>query len=190
MDHLEAQSYIMPFIEGKVPDKKQNDFVIHMRNCSKCHEELEIYYTLIVGMRQLDTHQNLSTDFNADLEKELTKMGSRARQKKRMKLSAFSIGVASMIFIFAIFYVGILTRVYLFEQRTKQESQGTYYFKNELERDLLVNEYDYVKAGEEIDSSKEISDFERIRGFKRLKEDFEGIVVTGEELLDGETDAD
>ena len=41
MEHLEAQSYIMPFIDGKVPDSKQSAFVIHMKNCKKCHEEME-----------------------------------------------------------------------------------------------------------------------------------------------------
>ena len=74
MNHLEAQSYIMPFIDGKIPVNKQNDFVIHMKNCKKCHEELEIYYTLMVGMRQLDNKQELSTDFNRDLELELSKL--------------------------------------------------------------------------------------------------------------------
>ncbi len=68
MTHLEAQSYIMPFIEGKVPDNKQEDFVIHMKNCKKCHEELEIYYTLLVGMKQLDNRTDVNMDLTADLE--------------------------------------------------------------------------------------------------------------------------
>ena len=74
MTHLEAQSNIMPFIEDKVPRDKQADFVIHMRSCKKCREELEIYYTLMVGMRQLDNNEALSTDFNKDLEKDTEKL--------------------------------------------------------------------------------------------------------------------
>ena len=96
MEHLEAQSYIMPFIDGKIPSDKQDGFVLHMKNCKKCHEELEIYYTLMVGMRQLDNNQDLSADFNKDLERELNRLSSRAKNKLRVKISAFSISLTDL----------------------------------------------------------------------------------------------
>ena len=74
MNHLEAQSYIMPFIEGKLPENKNEDFFIHMNSCPKCREELEIYYTLIVGMKQIDNKQEVATDFSADLDRNLKKL--------------------------------------------------------------------------------------------------------------------
>ena len=60
MTCLEAQSNIMAFIEKKLPDDVIPDFVKHMRYCKNCREELEIYYTLIVGMHQVDNNQELS----------------------------------------------------------------------------------------------------------------------------------
>ena len=63
MNHLEAQSYIIPFIEHRIPDSKQEDFVMHMQSCPKCHEELEVYFTLLVGMQQLDHNEKLCSNF-------------------------------------------------------------------------------------------------------------------------------
>ena len=51
MNHLEAQSNIMPFINGQIPPDKQEEFVMHMNSCSKCHEELEVYYILLEGQK-------------------------------------------------------------------------------------------------------------------------------------------
>ena len=90
MDHLEAQSYIMPFIEGKIPEEKQVDFVLHMRNCPKCYDELETYYTLIVGMRQLSDNKKMSTDFKKNLDQDLTKLLSKAKGRKNIRFSAYS----------------------------------------------------------------------------------------------------
>ena len=54
MNCLEAQSKIMAFIENKLPDDELREFIKHVRSCKNCYEELDIYYTLIVGMKQLD----------------------------------------------------------------------------------------------------------------------------------------
>ena len=53
MTCLEAQSKIMAFIENKLPDDELKEFIKHVKNCENCSEELEIYYTLIVGMKKI-----------------------------------------------------------------------------------------------------------------------------------------
>ena len=190
MDHLEAQSYIMPFIEGKVPSDKQGDFVLHMRNCSKCHEELEIYYTLLVGMRQLDNKENLSTDFNKDLEKELKAMSQHVSRRKSFKVSAFSIFMSVAIIVIAVLYAGSLSRIYSFEQKTKSKNQGTFYFSESIGDDLKIDIEDAVVRGQDIDNSEKISDFDRIEGYKRLESDYEAIIKLGEDLADVEATSD
>ena len=49
----------MPFINGQIPPEKQEEFVMHMKNCPKCHEELEVYYILLNGMKHLDSNEKL-----------------------------------------------------------------------------------------------------------------------------------
>ena len=83
MTCLEAQSNIMAFIEGRLPEDQIEDFVRHMNYCPNCFEELEIYYTLIVGMRQLDDNTELSHNFTKDLNDELDKLTSRLKKCKK-----------------------------------------------------------------------------------------------------------
>ena len=190
MNHLEAQSYIMPFIDGKVPVNKQSDFVLHMKNCKKCHEELEIYYTLMVGMRQLDNKQSFSTDFKRDLETELTRMGHRVKTKKRLSVSAFSIVFTTIIVLGVFLYAGGLTEVYSYEQRTKLASQGENYFNKSLEDNLMLDYSDRVYKSDEIIKSAQITDFQRIDGYVRMENDLERIYEIGEGIKNVEASAD
>lgn len=50
----EAESLVMPYIRHELPESKLEDFLEHIKNCGNCKEELEIYYTVEVGIRQLD----------------------------------------------------------------------------------------------------------------------------------------
>ena len=185
MTHLEAQSYIMPFIEGKVPSDKQEDFVIHMRNCSKCHKELEIYYTLLVGMKQLDNNKMLSTDFNRDLERDLRSMSQHVKGRRRFKVSAFSVVMTITIIIISGLYAGALNKVYNFEQRTKEYNQGDYYFTDVLGEGMAsqsIDNIDRVEDSARIEEESQLSAFDRISGYIRLEEDYRKIINVGEDI--------
>ena len=190
MTHLEAQSYIMPFIEGKVPDNKQEDFVIHMKNCSKCHEELEIYYTLLVGMKQLDNHSEVAMDLNSDLEKELSRMSHRVRNRRGVKISAFTIVMAAFLLVGTVIYAGVLNRVYAFEQNTKHIEQGNHYYKDYIGDIMYLGDKDNIEINKKVEEEKKVSDYERIRGFRRLEKDYDSILKLGEDIGNYEATTD
>ncbi len=50
----EAEKMVMPFINHEMDEKQMEMFLHHIRSCPSCHEELEIYYTVSLGLRQLD----------------------------------------------------------------------------------------------------------------------------------------
>ena len=50
----EAQRLVMPYINGSITDSELEEFLKHIDSCSECREELEIYFTVDVGIRQLD----------------------------------------------------------------------------------------------------------------------------------------
>ena len=190
MTHLEAQSYIMPFIEHKVPHDKQEDFVLHMKSCKKCHEELEIYYTLLVGMRQLDNKEELSTDFSKDLDRELKSLSHGVRNRKSFKVSAFSIVLSSILIIGLFFYAGFLNKIYSFEQFIKSAEQGDYYFKDSFEGVMLLEDKDEVEESQKIIESKNVSNYQRILGYKKLVNDYDRLMEIGEELNNVEITTD
>lgn len=64
---IDVQRLIMPFINGKLNKEELEQFIDHIKACPDCMEEVEVYYALVMGMRQLDEDKELSTNFNSDL---------------------------------------------------------------------------------------------------------------------------
>ena len=50
----EAERLVMPYINGSITDEELKAFVEHIDHCPDCREELEIYFTVDVGIRHLD----------------------------------------------------------------------------------------------------------------------------------------
>ena len=50
----EAEKMVMPYIDEELGEKELDAFLEHIKDCSLCREELEIYFTVDVGIRQLD----------------------------------------------------------------------------------------------------------------------------------------
>ena len=116
MNCLEAQSKIMAFIENKLPDDELREIIKHVRSCKNCYEELDIYYTLIVGMKQLDESDNISTDFKNALDKHLEEEMNRLTTVKRIANSTILVGIAAVVAGLIWLYSGALDKVYNYEQ--------------------------------------------------------------------------
>ncbi len=67
----EAESLVMPYIRDELTDEVLQEFLDHIESCSSCWEELEIYFTIEVGIRQLDSetgNYNIKGALEAALE--------------------------------------------------------------------------------------------------------------------------
>ncbi len=54
MNCKEAQRLLVPYINGEMEEKEEEQFVKHIRHCEECYEELEVYATVFAGIRQLN----------------------------------------------------------------------------------------------------------------------------------------
>ena len=50
----EIEKMVMPYINHQLDETQLEQFLKHVKNCPACREELEIYYTVSVGLWQLD----------------------------------------------------------------------------------------------------------------------------------------
>ncbi len=50
----EAERMITPYINNWLSDEELEQFLLHIKSCENCREELEIYFTVDYGIRQLD----------------------------------------------------------------------------------------------------------------------------------------
>ena len=120
MNCLEAQSKIMAFIDNDLPDDELKEFIKHIKSCDNCAEELEIYYTLVVGMKQLDDGENISGDF-----------------RKQLNTSTLVVFLTVILCALVWLYEEALDSVYSYEQNSKLESQGDYYFSDTFSNDMF-----------------------------------------------------
>ena len=165
MTCLEAQSNIMTFIDRKLPDDKAEDFVNHMQHCKSCREELEIYYTLIVGMRKLDGGEELPKNFKMELDTELKRAIGRVRKVKRFKVSTFSIFFIAAIIGLIFYYGNILTRVYDHEQFLIKEAQGPSYFFDFFGENIDLCSTDFIEESKKIPPPVEVTNYEKIHRY-------------------------
>ena len=140
MNCLEAQSKIMAFIENKLPDDELREFIKHVRSCKNCYEELDIYYTLIVGMKQLDESDNISTDFKNALDRHLDEEMNRLTTVKRIANSTIMVVIVLVVSGLIWLYSGVLDKVYNYEQTSKLSEQSEYYYQDFFGSRLLNDE--------------------------------------------------
>ena len=54
MNCQETQRLVMPYIQDELTPEELEGFLEHVEACPDCREELEIYFTVDVGIRQLE----------------------------------------------------------------------------------------------------------------------------------------
>ena len=55
MDCREVQKSFIPFIDDKLSIRDLEAFLNHLESCEHCREEYDVYYTMIAGMRYLES---------------------------------------------------------------------------------------------------------------------------------------
>lgn len=107
MTCIKAQGMITPFINNKLDIKDTEEFLEHVKSCPDCMEELEFYYTLLTGMKQLDEDKNLSNNFRLELSGAIKKAEEKivhARYTYYRKISILILFMILLAFLFGISY--------------------------------------------------------------------------------------
>ena len=164
MTCLEAQSNIIAYIEGDLDKETRIDFLKHIKSCDDCREELDIYYTMIEGMRQLDSNLPISRDFSSELE---TKINRELRQNKKKK-DFFRSSIVGILG-FAIFgYINFLNILYADEQNKLKENQGEYYYSDNFDDIIFEPENKLLNINVEPEVEEEKSFYSKIREFNAV----------------------
>lgn len=171
MTCLEAQSKIIAYIENKLERNDKQVFLVHVKNCKECREELNIYYTMIEGMRQLDENESLSKDFDADLEKKMAQEMSSNRKKKDAIRGSMIILIVGLFSFFIIIYVNYLHFLETQEQENLKLLQGQFYYSKTFDS-ILFEPYDDKVILDITNEEEEPEDsfYKKIRDYDYLKQ--------------------
>ena len=98
----EAEALVMPYLRNQLTDEELEGFLEHIEECANCREELEIYYTVEIGIRQLDTDTG-SYNIKGALEAAITASKQRLYSVMVVKIMKYAVNtlcVMSLIIIF------------------------------------------------------------------------------------------
>lgn len=101
MDCKVANRLITPFLEHELSVDDTEELLAHVRTCSGCREDLEIYYTVRKGIIGLDNDKFETYDLKHQFESDLKKAEKRVRIER-------CFGFFHGIIVFAAFLMAVL----------------------------------------------------------------------------------
>lgn len=195
MNCLEAQSKIVAFVEDKLNDDEIVEFVRHIRSCENCREELEIYYTLLVGMKQLDEDQELSSNFVEMMEQKLDQDYKHVLNKRKAKNSTAAVIVLAILVLGFFGFEGYKASEYQQEQEAIKAVQSEYYYSDYFGSAMFhTDDYQMFQFEEYVTDHQEeevpkLTYYERLRTYiKKHPEVLESQEPEEEETSETEAD--
>ena len=92
----EAESLVMPYIKNELTDEELFEFLEHIEHCPECREELEIYFTVDVGIRQLDSETG-NYNIKGALETAIEQSRERLEAVRLVKIVGFAVSTLSVM---------------------------------------------------------------------------------------------
>ena len=96
MDCREAQRLVMPYIQDDLTPEELEGFLEHVESCPDCREELEIYFTVALGLRQLDEGSG-SYNIKGELEAALEESRRQVRFRRMVKVSCYAVNTLASL---------------------------------------------------------------------------------------------
>ncbi len=90
MNCQEAQRLVMPYIQDELTDRELEEFLEHVETCPACQEELEIYFMVSLGLRQLDEGSG-SFNMKQEMEEALDLSYRRVHFVRTIKIACYAV---------------------------------------------------------------------------------------------------
>ena len=83
MDCKRVMELMTQFINGQLNTEDVEAFLNHVESCPECREELEVNYSLMTAMKQLDEDTDLSDNYIEELNQKITACYIEEWKRKR-----------------------------------------------------------------------------------------------------------
>lgn len=86
----EAERMVTPYINDELDGDELQAFLAHLENCPNCQEELEIYFMVDHGLKQLDQASG-TFDIIGSLQQRIEESYHRVRRMWRFRILSYMI---------------------------------------------------------------------------------------------------
>lgn len=97
----EAERMVTPYINDELDGDQLQAFLAHLENCSNCQEELEIYFMVDHGLKQLDQDSG-TFDIIGSLQHRIEESYYRVRRMWRFRILHYMINTLRIMAVFVI----------------------------------------------------------------------------------------
>lgn len=100
----EAERLVLPYIRDELDGDTVEAFLAHIDSCEACSEELEIYFTVDVGLKKLDEGTG-AYDIAGELERKLENSYEEVKSMwnfRMFKYSAATLGFMGLMVTFLV----------------------------------------------------------------------------------------
>ena len=132
-------------MDYKLEKEEKIAFLKHIKNCENCREELNIYYTMLIGMRQLDENSLCSIDFTKELQERMEKELAYNKHKKSFLRSSFILTIIGIVCFAILGYMNFLNLLWEDEQKQLKQAQGEYYYSEYFSNNMFKEEYHIIE---------------------------------------------
>ena len=100
MDCTKCQSLIESFLKQSLSSTESDEFITHVKGCSECYGELEVYHMVNSVVSQLDSgNEEDDVDYKASLARMLTRAGTQNRRRRFVKYVFLTVLVTIFVVI-------------------------------------------------------------------------------------------
>ena len=117
MDCKRAMELITLFINDRLNSEDTEAFLNHIEDCAECREELEVNYSLMTAMKQLDEGTDLSDNYIDELNHKIEKC--YLDELKRKRSCSRRRALLAVVVVLLVFINGITAK----EKREKEDIQ-------------------------------------------------------------------
>lgn len=107
----EAERMVTPYIRDELTGKELEAFLGHLEGCKGCQEELEIYFMVDVGLRQLDNGFG-TFDIAGALERKIEDSYGRVSRMWAMRVLRYAVNTLTVMAL--VVMVALQLRIWLF----------------------------------------------------------------------------
>ena len=105
MNCKETEELLLPFIQSELDVEQVQDFLEHIKTCSFCREELEIYYIVYAEIDGLDNNAFPSYDPIGELEKKIDAAHALVQRNHRYMVCKYALTTLAVIGMIVSFFV-------------------------------------------------------------------------------------
>lgn len=99
MDCKETQRLIHRFLDNELDVNTAREFILHVRSCKECMDELTIEYLISGGMAEFENADD-DIDIQMELEKRLVSVNQKKAHKSHLKAGLFAFGTMIICMLF------------------------------------------------------------------------------------------